>query len=143
MNEGVGMKSVTVIAEDRVGLMADISYVLGKSGVNIESLNIEVVGAKAVISLLVRDPKKAKTILESNGYNTAALDAIVIKVSNHLNDLSKVTEKLTRARVNIDDLSTISTSTSEGVFALRVDKPRKAAKLLGQNVLLNCNSDYF
>jgi hypothetical protein len=137
------MKSVTVIAEDRVGLMADISYVLGKSGVNIESLNIEVVGAKAVISLLVRDPKKAKTILESNGYNTAALDAIVIKVSNHLSDLSKVTEKLTRARVNIDDLSTISTSTSEGVFALRVDKPRKAAKLLGQNVLLNCNSDYF
>jgi hypothetical protein len=136
------MKSVTVISDDRVGLMADISYVLGKSGVNIESLNVEIVGAKAVISLLVKDPKKAKTILESNGYNTAALDAIVIKVSDHLNNLSKITDKLSRARVNIDDLSTISTSTSEGVFALRVDKPRKAAKLLGQNVLLNCNSDY-
>jgi hypothetical protein len=136
------MKSVTVISDDRVGLMADISYVLGKSGVNIESLNVEIVGAKAVISLLVKDPKKAKAILESNGYNTAALDAIVIKVSDHLNNLSNVKDRLTRARVNIDDLSTISTSSSEGVFALRVDKPRKAAKLLGQNVLLNCHSDY-
>ncbi len=136
------MKSVTVIADDRVGLMADVSYVLGKSGVNIESLNVEIVNGKAVISLLVRDPRKAKSILESNGYNTAELDAIVIKVSNHLSDLSKVTERLAKARVNVGDLSVISASQSEGVFALKVDKPRKAAKLLGQNVLLNCDSGY-
>lgn len=137
------MKPVTVIADDRVALLADISYVLGKAGVNIETLNMEIVGGKAVISLLVRDPKKAKGILESNGYNTAELDAIVIKVSNHLSEMAKITEKLTKARVNIDNMSVISSSPQEGVFALKVDKPRKAVKLLGDNVLINSpNSSY-
>jgi hypothetical protein len=137
------MKPVTVIAEDRVALLADISYVLGKAGVNIETLNMEIVGGKAVISFLVRDPRKAKDILERNGYNTAELDAIVIKVSNHLSEMARITEKLTKARVNVDNVSVISSSPNEGVFALKVDKPRKAVKLLGDNVLINSsNSSY-
>jgi hypothetical protein len=136
------MKPVTVIAEDRVALLADISYVLGKSGVNIESLNMEIVGGKAVISFLVRDPRKARDVLERNGYNTAELDAIVIKVSNHISEMAKITEKLSKARVSIDDMSIISSSPNEGVFALKVDKPRKAVKLLGDNVLINSNSSY-
>jgi hypothetical protein len=138
----IGMKSVTVIAEDRVALLSDISYILGKSNVNIESLNVEIVGGKAVISLMVKDPKRAKDILVSNGYNTAELDAIVIKVSNQLGELTRITDRLSKERVSVENVSEISSTPSEGVFALRVDKPRKALRILGDNVLINGNSGY-
>jgi hypothetical protein len=137
------MKTVTVIAEDRVALLADISYVLGKSNINIDGLNVEIVGGKAVISLSVRDPKKARDILARNGYNTTDMDAIVIKVHDHVSGgMAAITERLSKAKVHIENLSMLSSSASEGVFALQVDKPRKAAKLLRDAVLLNQNSSY-
>jgi len=137
------MKTVTVIAEDRVALLADISYVLGKSNVNIDGLNVEIVGGKAVISLSVRDPKKARDILQRNGYNTVDMGSIVIKVTDHVSGgMARITERLTKAKVHIENLSMLSSSASEGVFALQVDKPRKAAKVLWDAVLLNQNSSY-
>ena len=136
------MKSITVVSDDRVSLLADISYVLGKSNVNIESLNVEILGGKAIISLIVKDPKKAKSVLESNNFNTAELDAIVIKVKNHIGEMAKITDNLSKQRVNVQNLSLISSSSNEGVFALRVDKPRKAIKLLGEMVLVNSDSGY-
>jgi hypothetical protein len=136
------MKSITVIADDRVSLLADISYILGKESLNINSLNVEILGGKAVISLIVKDPKKAKAILEKNGFNTAELDAIVIKVKNHIGEMANVTDMLSKSKVSIQNLSLISSSPSEGVFALRVDKPRKAMKLLGTLALVNGDSGY-
>lgn len=136
------MKSITVVAEDRVSLLADISYVLGKSNINIDSLNVEIIGGKAIISLIVRDPKKAKDVLERNGFNTAELDAIVIKVKNHIGEMANVTDRLSKEKVNVENLALISSSPSEGVFALRVDKPRKAMKLLDKMVLVNGDSGY-
>ena len=61
------MKSVTIVSDDRVGLLADISYVLGKSNVNIEGLSVDVVGGKAIISIEVKDQKKASDILAGTG----------------------------------------------------------------------------
>jgi hypothetical protein len=136
------MKSVTVIAEDRVALLADISYVLGMSNINIDNLNVEMIGGKAIITLSVKDPIKAKDILERNSYNTAELDAIVIKVANHLSEMTNVEAKLHKAKVHVEKLAMITSSATEGIFALTVDKPRKAMKLLGDIALVNGNSVY-
>ena len=78
------MKSVTVVAEDRVGLLADISYILGKSSINIDALSVDVVGKKAIIALTVKDPKHAGSVLEKNGFGIAEMDSIVIKLPNDL-----------------------------------------------------------
>ncbi|MBU0532259.1 hypothetical protein KKB44_02075 [Candidatus Micrarchaeota archaeon] len=136
------MKSVTIISDDRVGLLADISYILGKSSVNIEGLVVDVVGGRAVISLEVKDPKKAKDVLESNGFATARPDAIVIKVAN--SSVGKVTELLEGEKVHIQDMTTLSSDARTTVYAVNVDKPRKAAKMLAPFLIGNdANPDSF
>jgi hypothetical protein len=127
------MKSVTIISEDKVGLLADISYILGKSNVNIDGLFVDVVGGKAVISLEVKDPKKASLILESNGFNLAHPEAIVVKVSS--NSMEKLTEMLEFEDISVTELSMLSTDKEDGVFAIKVDKPRKAYKMLSPFLL--------
>ncbi len=129
------MKSVTIISEDRVGLLADISYILGKSSVNIDGLSVDVLGGKAVIALEVKDPRKAQEILVRNGFTTAHPEAIVIKVSN--DSMEKITEMLEMEKINVVSLSMLSSDKSDGIFALNVDKPRKAHKMLSPFILGN------
>ena len=126
------MRPVTVVCEDRTGLLADVSYILSKSNVNINSLDVHVVGGKAVISLEVKDPKKAQNILEKNGYDTVELGAIVIKLSNKFRTIAEVREMLTKKKVKMENISEISSDVNDGVFAITVNKPRKACRLLEQ-----------
>lgn len=115
--------------------MADISYILGKSNVNIEGLFVDVIGGKAVISLDVRDPGKATDILGRNGFKTASQDAIIIKVAN--DHTEKITEILEGEKVQVKEFSKISSDTKDGIFAVKVDKPRKAVKILNPFLLGN------
>ncbi len=129
------MKSVTIVSEDRVGLLADISYILGKSSVNIEGIVAEVVGGKAVISLEVKDPRKTSEILSQNGYRTADPEAIVVKVP--ANGMDQITEMLAGEKVMVKEMSSLSSDAVEGIFALNVDKPRKACRMLSAFLLVN------
>lgn len=132
------MRPVTVVCEDRTGLLADVSYILSKSNVNINSLDVHVVGGKAIISMEVKDPKKAQTILEKNGFSTVSLDAIVIKLSNKFRTIGEVKALLESKRVKTEDISEISSDVNDGVFAITVNKPRKASRLLEQFMVCSC-----
>ncbi len=129
------MKSVTVVAEDRVGLLADISYILGKSNINIDALSVDVVGKKAIIALTVRDPKHAGSVLEKNGFSTTELDSIVIKLPNKPGEINRIADRLNEEKVSIENMHILSTDMNGGVFALNVDKPRKAVRLLNEFVI--------
>jgi hypothetical protein len=129
------MKSVTIVSEDRVGLLADISYILGKSNVNIDGLSVDVLGGKAVIALEVKDPKKAQDILSRNGFSTTSPESIVIKVSN--DSMEKITEMLETEKISVRELAMLSSDRADGIFAINVDKPRKAHKMLGPFMLGN------
>ncbi len=129
------MRSVVVVCEDRAGLLADISYVLSKTGVCIDGIEVEVVGEKAIISLSVKDPRKAKSMLERNGYSVVEPSALVIKVSNHLRTVAEVLNMLERKRVRVEDFSEISSDSKGGIFALTVNKRRKASRILGNFIV--------
>lgn len=129
------MKSITVVAEDRVGLLADISYILGKSSINIEALSVDVVGKKAIIALIVRDPKNAAGVLGKNGFKTTEIDSIVIKLPNSPGEINRIADRLSDEKITIENMHVLSSDMNGGVFALNVDKPRKAVRLLNEFVI--------
>jgi len=127
------MKTVTIVSEDRVGLLADISYILGKSNVNIDGLVVDVIGGKAVISLEVKDQQKAQDVLKGNGFETTTPNSLVIKVSK--DSSTKITDMLSSEKVRVSEMTTLSSDDRDAVYALNVDKPRKAAKMLAPFLL--------
>jgi hypothetical protein len=124
------MKQITLVVADRVGLLADISYMLGKAKVNINSLSVEVQGGKSVINLVVSDEKKASQVLKSNGYNVLAGEMLVIKVKDAPGALSEISKKLQKARINIESIYLLARGEGYSLDALMVDKPKKAKKVL-------------
>lgn len=134
------MKTVTIVAEDRVGLLADVSYILGKSNINIDALCVEVINGKAIIAMGVKDPKKTSTVLQSNGFKTTGEDAIVIKVSNKA--VADIREMLEQEKVLVKQFNTISSNDKDTIYALEVDKPRKASKMLGSFIISSINPPF-
>jgi hypothetical protein len=133
----INVKSIAVVAEDRVGLLADISYILGKSGLNLDGLMVDVVGGKAVISLETKDVAKAKKILETNGFATTDTGSIVIKVNDHIRAVEQISEILEAEKVRIRNMTMLSSDSNGGIYSIKVDKPRKANRILDSFLLGN------
>lgn len=124
------MKQITIVADDRVGLLADISYILGKARINIESISVEVIGTKAIINLTLKDDKRASRMLESNDYKVLSSEVLVVKVKDEPGELSKISKQLVDAGIGVESLYLLSRHGDYSLDALKVDNPKKAAKLL-------------
>jgi len=126
------MESLTVIAPDRIGLLLEVTSVLGREKINIESISLEVVGRKAVIRLMVEKAKvhKAKELLAKKGFKVVEADTIILKLRDRPGELSKVAKILTDAGINTENVQIVDKHGGETLCAIRVNKSGKAEELL-------------
>jgi len=124
------MKPITIVVDDRIGLLADISYILGKAKINIEGVSVSVVGGKAIIVLTVIDAEKTESVLTKNGYKVMESDVLVAKLADKPGELGTITKKLAENSININNVHIISRDGKNTLLALIVDKPKKARELL-------------
>ena len=131
------VKPVTIVADDKVGLLADISYILGKAKINIDSLSVDVVGGKAIISIILSDENRGKSVLEASGYKVNELDSVVLKVKDQPGELSRITKLLSGEGINIQNVHMLSRDGKSTVISMVVDKPKKASTMLKEYALTN------
>ena len=124
------MKQLTIVTEDKVGVLADISYILGKAKMSIMGVSAEAYEGKAIVNLVVKDDRKAIDILSANGYKVYESDMIMVKVKDEPGALSNISAKLKEANISVQSLYLIMRCKGYSVGALKVDKPKAAKKLL-------------
>ena len=129
------MKTITITADDRVGLLADISYVLGKAKINIESVGVDVLAGKAVITLIIKDFAKAKSALLNSGFTPEEENSVVVKLTDQPGELSKITSMFAAEKISIQRMHIISRDGSNTILSFRVDNPKRASKILDQYLL--------
>ncbi len=131
------MKDITIIAPDKVGLLADISYILGKARVNIESLAVTSVGGKAIITVLVKNSQKATDVLSRNGFEVSSGNVIFLKLADEPGKLSEVAKMLADNKISVGNLNLISKDGKHTIVGVTVDRPRKAKKVLEEYLVEN------
>jgi hypothetical protein len=124
------MKSITVVSDDKVGLLAEISYVLAKSNINIEALDFDVVGKKAVVTLTVQNAENAKEALNSAGYDVAEENCVTIKLTDKPGEFNRVASLLAHDGINIEKVHMVSKEGKRAILSLVVDNPELATKIL-------------
>ena len=124
------MKNIVIVENDRVGLLNDISYIMGKEKINIENIVGHSIGKKALIILSVKDYKKALSVLKKNGFNVMEEDTITIKLIDKPGELSKVTDLLAKNKINIKNIYVIGRDGVTTIVALTTNKKKKAMELL-------------
>ncbi|MEM2137495.1 MAG: ACT domain-containing protein [Candidatus Anstonellaceae archaeon] len=124
------MKQITIVSDDKVGVVADISYILGKARINIEAISFAAKDGKAIVNLTVKDEKKAEALLSANGYRVLESEILVIKVKDEPGQLSEVSRLLKEHGINIESLYLLFRGEGYAMDALKVDHPKKAMNVL-------------
>jgi len=124
------MRSITVVADDKVGLLAEISYLLAKSNINIEALDFDVVGKKAIVSLTVQEGDNAKAALGKAGYQIADENCLMIKLHDKPGEFNRVAGMLSHEGINIEKVHMITRQGKTAILSLVVDNPEPASKIL-------------
>ena len=123
-----------IVADDKVGLLADISYILAKSKVNIDSIAVDVLSGKAVINMSVSDPKKGTEVLVAAGY-TVEPNRVVIKIKE--DELEGLTEKLKKGGVKLEESKVVTGDAGIIIVSLIVDKVKRARTILEEKLLVH------
>jgi len=124
------MNQLNIIVDKKVGTLADISFILGKARINIESISTAIVGEKAIIVIYVKDEKRAREVLQSNNYRVLVSDAFVVKMPDEPGELSKLSKMLADNGVNIEGIHVLAREGGTTLMSVKVDKHSKAEKML-------------
>ncbi|MBU0586499.1 ACT domain-containing protein [Candidatus Micrarchaeota archaeon] len=130
------MKELTILAKDKPGVIADISYIMAMKKVNIESIDAHSVSGNAVINLGVQSAQyeHAKAALEENKYAVLPMQALVVKIPDKPGALAELSKKLADSGINISDIHVLGKDGEFVYDSIVVDKPNDAKKLLGDMI---------
>jgi hypothetical protein len=131
------VKNLAIIADDKVGLLADISYILAKSKINIESLSVEVIGGKAIITMSLSDVVKGKDVVIGAGYRVEDQNTTIIKIVEKPGEVTRITSQLTKEGLNVQNVNVIAKDEKFTVMGVLTDKPKKAAMVLQPYLITN------
>ncbi len=93
---------ISVITENRPGVLAEIAEAIGSANINIDAINGEGLGEIGIIRLITDDPKKTAEILRKRNFNIVESDVFEITVPNKPGQLKKISDVLAKKKINIE-----------------------------------------
>ena len=130
------MNRIIVMAENEVGVIADISRALADEGINIETISAEALADKGVITLTTDAYDEALRTLTDVGFKTVSDDSLVLRLPDEPGSLAKVAERFKDAGVNIQSLHIVERRAGHTIVALSADDRAKAETLVDQESLV-------
>ncbi|MYC33818.1 MAG: ACT domain-containing protein [Chloroflexi bacterium] len=127
---------IIVMARDEVGVIADISQALADEGINMESINAQVVGEEVTIVLTADRTDRALYILNQAGFKAVSDDALVLRLPDEPGALAGVAGSLKEAGVNIESMHILSRQAGYAMIALKTDNRAEAMAAIGNEVIV-------
>jgi len=125
------MKQLTIISENKFGILTEISEALASAEVNIESIDAELVGDHVVIVLIAEPYDRARQVVHQfPDMQVVTEDAILVKLRNEPGALAKIARRFTDAGVGVRSVRFIQRDKNYGLVAISTDRTDKAMALV-------------
>lgn len=125
------MKQLSIITEDRFGVVTEITEALAVAGINIESLDAETLGDHVVIVMTVDQYDLAlQTIHKLKNMRIITEDAILVKLTNEPGALARIARRFTDAGIELRSIRFIERNSEFGLVAISTDRTDKALALV-------------
>ncbi len=124
-------REIVLIGEDHVGLVADVSRLLGDMGINLLSIVLDSAEDAATLRLLATSQSYALDALQDAGYRVEERQVVVMELPHYPGFLGRVSEALARKGISLIDLhATVSEEGSTGVVVFTCSDNGRAVQLL-------------
>ena len=124
------MKQITIVHEDRAGLLADISDLLANVGVNIESIDAESVGSTAIVSLIVDRYDDALKALTDSPVHAISEEALVVCLPDKPGELARLMHRFKEASLNLRSVIILKRDAGKAFVALVTSRTEEAINLV-------------
>lgn len=124
------MKQIVLVVDNRPGAIANISELLGKRGINIESLTGDTIGNFGVLTLMVDRTDLAAALLKDVGYDPKVEDSLVVLLPDEPGALSGLSKRFLEAEINIRSIRVIRRDESGTMVAISSNKTEEAVSLV-------------
>ena len=127
-------KQLSIFLENKVGRLAEVTGVLGETGINIRALSLADTSDFGVLRLIVDDPTKAQEALKEEGYTVSTTEVIAVKVPDKPGGLGRVLRSFIDLGVNIEYMYAFAGKNGDNaVVVFRVDDLERAIPVLKQH----------
>ena len=136
MDQDNPVNRIVIMADNEVGVIADITGALAAAGINIESLNTESAGSRGAIILTVDDYDHALYTLNQAGFKAVGDDALVIHLPDEPGALAGVADRMKQAGVNIQSMHILNRQAGHAMIALTTDNGTLARQAIGSDFIV-------
>ncbi len=128
------MRTITVMTQNRTGLLSDMSYILGKNKINIEGLEVDEIGDRAIIDITVRNSQKTMDVLKRNGFEIIEKKGLLLR-ADATQTIQELKQKLNEKGIKIHGEEVICSGGERTVLSLNVNHPRRANRIAAGMVI--------
>jgi len=130
----VKVQQISVFLENKSGRLAELTDVLGKSGINIRALSIADTSDFGILRLIVNKPETAFKVLKEAGFTVSITDVIAVEVEDKPGGLAAVLKILESVGINIEYLyAFLEKASNNALVVFRVEQVDEAVDLLIKN----------
>ena len=124
------MKQITVVAEDRAGVAAEITAALAAGGINIETFDAEATASVMVGILTVDKYDEALRALVTAGFPAFSEDALVVQLDDKPGELARIMRRFKDANINLRSIRFIRRTGNKAFVAIGTERTDEAIALV-------------
>lgn len=128
------VEQISIFIENKSGRLAEVTGILGKSGVNIRALSLADTSDFGILRLIVDAPVKAFEILRSHSFTLNKTEVVGVEVNDRPGGLAEILSILDKNAVNVEYMyAFVERSGGNAVIIFRFDNVDEAIHVLVQN----------
>jgi hypothetical protein len=128
---GVVMKQLSIISENRIGVVTEITEALAAADVNIESIDAETIGEHVVVVLNVNKYDAAlQAVHQLKNMRIITEDAILVKLNDEPGALARIARRFTDAGIELRSIRFMERNSEYSLVAISTDRTANALALV-------------
>jgi hypothetical protein len=125
------VEQISIFIENKSGRLAEITRILGDSGINIRALSLADTSDFGILRLIVNDGAKATAVLKENGFTVSKTEVVAVEVPDRPGGLSAILQALDQEGINVEYMyAFVERCGGNAVIIFRFDETDKAIAAL-------------
>jgi hypothetical protein len=126
------IRQLSLFLENRPGQLRVPCKVLGDAGIDILTMSLADTQQFGILRLLVKDPERAKAVLEAAGVVVNLTDVLALDVPDRPGGLAEVLEAFEKADLGVEYMYPFAVQARgpRATLIFRLDDPDRAARVL-------------
>lgn len=130
------MKHITVISEDRPGVLAEVTELLNSQGVDIRGLDSQLAGSQLFLKLHLSDPDLGLSLLNSAGFQVVSEQSVLVCIEDKPGALARIARRLADHQIELRGISLVHQEQGFWSVAVSSDDDQRVREVL-QDILVS------